>query len=244
MSIAVDGLGRVTVTGRSAGIGTGFDYATIQYSPKGATNWVDRYDGFSNDDDAVAVAVDSSGNAYVTGSSYDPMTGFDWATLKLSAAAPAATLSPTSFDFGNQTITGQGPTTTFVLTAEQDIQITSVTTSSSDYIVGNQCPAALAASGTCTITVTFQPGALGVSHANLTVTGSFGSSLVATLSGNSQAAILSASVNVLNFGGQQVNTTSAPQAVTLTNTGNIPLQITSIATSTDYAQTNTNRSII
>ena len=83
-SIAVDGVGRVNVTGRSVGIGTGYDYATIQYSPQGATNWVDRYDGPSHGDDlGVAVAVDLSGNVYVTGSSFDPVTNFDWATLKV-----------------------------------------------------------------------------------------------------------------------------------------------------------------
>jgi hypothetical protein len=90
-SIAVDGVGRVSVTGRSVGIGTGYDYATIQYSPQGATNWVDRYDGPSHGDDlGVAVAVDLSGNVYVTGSSFDPVTNFDWVTLKRSAGMTVA----------------------------------------------------------------------------------------------------------------------------------------------------------
>lgn len=102
-SIAVDAFGRVNVTGESQGIGTGFDYATIQYSPQGATNWVDRYDGPGHGDDfAYAVAVDSSGNAYVTGSSFDLVTNFDWATLKLSAVALVLSVSPNSVTFANQ----------------------------------------------------------------------------------------------------------------------------------------------
>src|SRR5205085_481666 len=43
----------------------------------------------------------------------------------------------------------------------------------------------------------------------------------------------------LNFGNQTVGTTSASQAVTLTNNQSVSLSITSITTSGDYAQTNT-----
>jgi hypothetical protein len=94
-AIAVDAFRRVNVTGWSVGIGTGFDYATIQYSPQGVVNWVDRYDGPGySDDGGVAVAVDASSNVYVTGTSFDIVTKNDYATLKLSADAPAARLSP------------------------------------------------------------------------------------------------------------------------------------------------------
>jgi hypothetical protein len=78
-AIALDAAGSVYVTGESEGLGTGLDYATIKYSPQGATQWVDRYDGPGHGDDvAYAVAVDPSGNVYVTGASSG---GF--ATLKL-----------------------------------------------------------------------------------------------------------------------------------------------------------------
>jgi uncharacterized delta-60 repeat protein len=81
--IAVDGSGNVYVTGRSEGIGTGLDYATIKYLPSGHTAWVRRYNGPGNDrDDASTVAVDNSGNVYVTGGSKGIGTYFDNATIK------------------------------------------------------------------------------------------------------------------------------------------------------------------
>ena len=80
-AVTVDGAGNVYVTGQidwdpsSALWG---DYGTIKYYPNGDTAWVRRYFGPGNQMDAAsAIAVDSSGNVYVTGRS-----GGDYATLK------------------------------------------------------------------------------------------------------------------------------------------------------------------
>src|SRR3990172_2375144 len=85
-ALAVDGSGNVYVTGRSVGSGTGYDYATIKYSPSGDTVWVRRYNGPGNvSDEATALAVDGSGNLYVTGGSQSN-TGVDYTTIKYSPA--------------------------------------------------------------------------------------------------------------------------------------------------------------
>lgn len=68
--LALDSWGNVLVAGQSWGIGTQWDYATIKYSNHGDSLWVRRYNGPAQDvptDIAFALAVDDSGNVYVTG---------------------------------------------------------------------------------------------------------------------------------------------------------------------------------
>jgi hypothetical protein len=83
-AIVMDGDGNVYVTGKSEGTGTNFDYLTIKYDPNGAEQWTARYNNPSGNgwDIAYALAVDTSGNVYVTGESYDPNTYYDCVTVK------------------------------------------------------------------------------------------------------------------------------------------------------------------
>jgi uncharacterized delta-60 repeat protein len=88
-AIAVDASGNVYVTGQSdsGGQGSNYDYATIKYNADGQEQWVARYDGPANDGDAAyALAIDGSGNVYVTGVSVGSGTGADYATIKYNSA--------------------------------------------------------------------------------------------------------------------------------------------------------------
>ena len=81
--IVVDADGNVYVTGRSFGSGTYADYATVKYDGAGHEKWVRRYSGpGSADDGAMGIALDSFGNAVVTGFSTGQSSGFDIVTIK------------------------------------------------------------------------------------------------------------------------------------------------------------------
>ena len=83
VAMALDSAGHVYVTGQSQDAGTGFDYATVAYDPKGNQLWAARYNGTGNGNDLVnGIAVDSkTAHVYVTGQSQGTGTGSDYATV-------------------------------------------------------------------------------------------------------------------------------------------------------------------
>src|SRR5437879_5719249 len=85
-AIAVDSDGNVYVAGSSTGSGGSSDYATIKYSSGGVALWTNRYNGLANDNAATALALDGSGDVYVTGrSSFGSVVNSDYATVAYSS---------------------------------------------------------------------------------------------------------------------------------------------------------------
>ena len=87
-AIAVDGSGNVYVTGQ---VGPGYpDYGTIKYNSAGQQQWIARYNGppGNGPDTATSIALDGSGNVYVTGSSSRTnfvFNDFGYATIKYNS---------------------------------------------------------------------------------------------------------------------------------------------------------------
>jgi dienelactone hydrolase len=94
LSIAIAPNGsRLFVTGRSYGVSTGYDFATIAINPAtGASLWLRRYNnpaGNGSDyGESVTVSPDSS-KVYVTGYTLGGSTSYDYATFGYSAATGA-----------------------------------------------------------------------------------------------------------------------------------------------------------
>ncbi|MCB0725269.1 MAG: SBBP repeat-containing protein [Ignavibacteriae bacterium] len=86
LSLTIDNTGNVYVTGLSEGISTDYDYCTIKYNSSGDSLWVKRFNGVgSGRDQAASIALDSSGNVYVTGLSWRG-SNYDYATIKYNSA--------------------------------------------------------------------------------------------------------------------------------------------------------------
>ncbi len=87
-AIAVDNSGNVYVTGYSGtGLGHYNHFETIKYNSSGMQQWTAEYQGPVNSDYARAIAVDDSGNVYVTGESHGGTTTLnDIAVIKYNSS--------------------------------------------------------------------------------------------------------------------------------------------------------------
>jgi centrosomal CEP192-like protein/uncharacterized protein DUF5719 len=163
------------------------------------------------------------------------------ASLSGTGVQAKATLTPNSLTFTSQHVgtTSPGQPVTLTNSGNESMSILGIATSG-DFGQTNNCGTSLPASGNCTITVTFTPTAPGTRTGELSVSDSApGSPQTASLSGTGTQPQVSLSPSSLSFGNQHVGTTSAAQNLTLTNSGNEALAISSITASGDFGQTNT-----
>jgi uncharacterized delta-60 repeat protein len=81
-AIAVDGSGNAYVVASNENGDENADYLVVKYDPSGVKIWEAEYNGSGYGDDIPsAIAVDPTGNVYVTGSSLSATAGMDIVTL-------------------------------------------------------------------------------------------------------------------------------------------------------------------
>ena len=230
-------------------------------NPTGSSLVFSTYLGGTYDDFGRGISLDPSGNAYVAGAtfsldfpitsgSYQPSYGggpYDAFVAKISLVpSPSLSISHSSFEFGNQVIgtTSAPQTATLTNVGAAGLMVTDVV-ASGDFAETDNCVSSspIAANGTCSVSVTFTPTATGTTTGSLTITenATFRPQTVA-LTGTGVTVVASLSPTTLSFGNQADSTASAAQTVTLLNTGNATLDITSVTiagtNSGDFTQTN------
>jgi hypothetical protein len=204
-SNAADAFGTVNVVGQTASI----DFPTanpVQSSyegntdafvtrlvPTGCGSTLSTYLGGHSSDFGTAIAVDSSGNAYVTGrtSSNDfmaplvnPLQGttggsFDAFLARLNSfGAPALCMNPNTLTFPGQALTTTSTSQTVTITngGVASLNITGVTASGSFGQTNTCLTSALAAGANCTIDVTFAPSGVARNTGTISIADNAGGS--------------------------------------------------------------------
>ena len=281
-ALAVDWLGKVYITGytqsadfptldplqtilgisgaTSCGTGICSDAFVARLGPSGGLEY-STFLGGSGSDFGQAIAVDSSGAAYVAGGTTSPnfptISGAPQGALAGNSAfsnafvakvgpedAPGAALTPQQINFGNQALNSSSSpqAVTLVNAGSASLEIASLV-ASGDFTQTNDCGTTLPAGGShCTIRITFAPTTTGFRTDQITINdNATGSPHSITVTGNGVVAggSLTLSVNSLTFPAGTVGTTSLPQSVRLTNTGNTAVTLSAISISGDFTQTNT-----
>lgn len=265
--LAVDNAGNAYVTGATTSkdfptvnplqtsSGGGYDAYVAKLNAAGSRLIYSTYLGGSGDDFGRGIALDSHENVYVTGQTFS--TNFPITSDSFQAAfggfsdAFMAKLIPISFlpatlAFGNQNVGSTSPAQTITLINEKNATALNIggITSSGDFAEKDTCGTSVAAGQQCTVSVTFVPTLPGSRTGSITLKDDASNSpQTVTLSGTGIGPFDTFSTASISLGSQLVTTSGSAQVATLTNNGNAPLTITSIAVSStnsgDFTQTNT-----
>jgi Beta-propeller repeat/HYDIN/CFA65/VesB-like, Ig-like domain len=169
---------------------------------------------------------------------------------------PNIAIIPQKIYFGSQTVNVRSSVQTVTIinagTATLNIQgiimapvssTTGVTTATDFSVDTGNCIGNLVAGGaSCTLNVAFTPSATGSETGQISITDNAANSpqtITLTGDGVSVATQVTVTPTSLPFGNEPVGSITAPQKVTITNTGTATLTISKITANGDYLQTNT-----
>ena len=164
----------------------------------------------------------------------------------------SVTVSPTPLPFGNVAINSTAAAMALTITNNSTTGVTLVSsvisgTNSSEFVIsGTTCGPTLASGASCSSSIAFTPLATGARSATFTLTDTgAGLTQTAALTGTgvTASAVLLTPSSSVTFANQALTTTSAPQIVTVKNSGNATLNIASIllggANAADFGKTST-----
>jgi hypothetical protein len=202
--------------------------------------WGDWYSAVLDPSDSCTVWV--AGEYLLSNRTTEPY----WYT-EMASLPPASTcstgpvlLSNVSLSFGSQETGVESAPLVETITNNQTttLSITGIAIGNPDFTQTNTCQQAIAPQGTCTITIYFTPAASGTQTGSLVITDSASNSpQTIALAGSGAASSISLSASTLAFGNEALNTPSAGQNLTVTNSGFADVTVSSVAASGGYSET-------
>ncbi len=187
----------------------------------------------SGDTCTLAIAFAPSGSGVRAGT-VTVASGAGSAAINVSGTGKAVlAFAPPSLNFGATAVGSTSAPLTITVTnnGASDVTTTGVAASTADFAATTTC-GTIAAGGSCTISVTFSPTALGLRSANIAFTSSAPGSpnmIGAIGSGTSGPAVGTLTVpGTVTFDTLDVGTPSAPATVTISNASTAPVTVSSI----------------
>ncbi|MGO9088384.1 MAG: SBBP repeat-containing protein [Candidatus Sulfotelmatobacter sp.] len=230
------------------------DLLLVEIDPGATTQLFSTYLGGSGNDSPSGMALDAANNVYVVGSTDStdfPVTqgafqnllggNVDAFVVKIGeGSSPTALLSPGILDFAPQPLgsTSQPQQVQLRNMSSLPLTIASIAVTG-DYAETDNCGTSVPAAGSCTLSVTFTPTAVGP-RAGLVQTSDngTGSPHQVSLEGSGLGAVVTLAPAILVFPSTQIATSSPAQTLTLANQGNATLDISSIQATGDFEETN------
>ena len=160
--------------------------------------------------------------------------------LSGNGLAPIITVATTPIAFPNQLVGTSSVASTVSIsnTGTAPLHISGVIiagSNASSFTTSNDCPTAIAINASCTLSVTFNPNAMGALSGTVTINSDGGTAQAINLTGTGIARVLATSPTSLSFATQTAGTTSGPQVITVTNSGTAPLTVKSVSISGNNA---------